>query len=260
MTTIVNNAMVGGLSPYFIKRTDIPHHSAMLNSFLLNMLHTRAVYNMSSVDNIGDVYDMSGQGRKLTNTNFTFNVDLVTPYGSINAGRLLRGDEVGYQITADLTLLALCRFSETTGAVECVEAKWGIAGNKSYQLVRNTSGYGVFSVSSNGTAVTSVTGTYVIPNDQWVLMVGIYTPSTSMDLFTIPFLTNGVNVDTYKYTNTTSIPAAIFNSTAPFTIGSNGIGGEQLKGDVMHSGLYATAQFDRVVFSIYELAKPVTGS
>lgn len=260
MATRTNDALTTGQSPYYIKRTDIPHHSALLNSLLLNMLHSRAVYNMSSVDNIGDVYDMSGQGRKLTNTNFTFSIDLVTPYGSISAGRLLRGDEVGLQITADLTLLALCRFSESTGGTECIEAKWGAVGNKSYQLVRNSSGYGVFSISSNGTAVTSVTGTYAIPNNQWVLMVGIYTPSTSMDLFTIPFIPNGVNIDTYKYTNTTSIPAAIFNSTAPFTIGSNGIGGEQFKGDVMHCGLYATAQLDRVVFSVYELAKPVTGA
>lgn len=264
MTIRVNKVLADNSSPFNVKRTDIPHNAAMLNSLLMNIGGTRGYWNMASRDQTAAVYDMSGQGRTLTNTGaVTFATDLVTPY-SVHTGAnyLQRADEAGLDITSNLTVLAICRFTNTASTTENVIAKRAAAGQLSYYLRRTTTGQAEFVVSSNGTLQTLVTGTYAIPANQWVLMVGRYTPSTSLDVWGIPFVVNGedIDIDNYKTTNTTSIPAAIFNSTALFIIGATAVPNQQLTGNVMYAGLYGLSLVDRIIFSVYELAKPVVGT
>jgi hypothetical protein len=264
MPTIINPALVDGLRPYYVGRNDIPQNAAMLNSFFMNMGGMRGYWNMASRDQNAAVYDMSGQGRTLTNTaTVTFNTDLLTPYAVFGgANYLQRADEAALDITTNLTVVALCRFTNTASAVENVITKRAASGQLSYYLRRTATGLAEFVVSSNGTLQTLVTGTYAIPADTWVLMVGRYTPSTALDVWGIPFVTNGtgIDIDDYKATNTTSIPAAIFNSTAVFAIGATGVPNQYMTGRVMYAGLYALALVERIIFSIYELAKPVVGT
>lgn len=264
MTTVVNSALIKGQKPYFVGRNDIPHHAAMLNSFFMNTGGMRGYWNMASRDQNAAVYDMSGQGRTLTNTaTVTFATDLLTPYAVFGgANYLQRADEAALDITTNLTVIALCRFTNAPSATENVITKRAASGQLSYYLRRTTTGLAEFVVSSNGTLQTLVTGTYVMPANQWILMVGRYTPSTALDVWSIPFVTNGagIDIDDYKTTNTTSIPATIFNSTAVFAIGATGVPNQHMTGRVMYAGLYALSLVDRIIFSIYELAKPVVGS
>jgi len=86
------------------------------------------------------------------------------------------------------------------------------AANSSYNLDLSATGFklDIFSGAS-GFSVSSAAGV----TGQWYFVVGRYTPSTELAIFT-----NGV-----KVTNVTAIPANINNSTAPLNIGNTASGG-----------------------------------
>lgn len=91
-------------------------------------------------------------------------------------------------------------------------AKWNESGNqRAYRLWVDSSNKLSFSVSSNGTAVTTVTGATSLATNTWYHVVGRYIPSKRLEVFI-----NGAT----DATNTTSIPSAMTDTTAVFTIGA----------------------------------------
>jgi len=76
-------------------------------SLYLGVEQLRAYYPFSSVDENGDVYDLSGQARTIANVNApTFGVYSLQPYATVNGVNqaFRRGDEAGLDITAKLTI------------------------------------------------------------------------------------------------------------------------------------------------------------
>jgi len=122
------------------------------------------------------------------------------------------------------------------------------AGGRSYSIQRHaSSGQGRFGVSVDGTVYTSVDGS-VFNASSWYYIVGRYTPSSELAIFV-----NGV-----KFTNTTSIPAAIFNSTTAFSIGSFG-GSALTTGRQTLCFLSACAIPDTIIQSLFQQTRPLFG-
>lgn len=189
---------------------------------ILGFPELRAFWPMSSVNESGNVLDISGQARTLTNNNAAARAvhrDLI-PYVSFNGTTqyLSRADEAGLDITGALTIGQWIYFNNAAGAsIEWGINKTGASGNFGYGVRRlATTGLPDFYISSTGSNYPGAAGTDALAAGTWYFLAGRFTPSTEIAVFT--------NKD--KFVNTTSIPAAIFNSSAALAIGgSNGAAG-----------------------------------
>lgn len=174
----------------------------------------RGFWPMSSVDNAGAVYDLSGQGRTLTNTG-TATFAATTPglpYGVFNGSTqyLSRADEAGLDITGALTFggwFYSADLSSTRGLI----GKWGTAGASGGYLLYQSSG-GVAAIIEDGSGNTYQRGGETVLVNTWYFIAGRYTPSTELALW----------VNNTKTTNTTSIPASLRNNAIDFRIGVYG--------------------------------------
>lgn len=209
----------------------------------------RGYWPFTSRDESGNVYDLSGQGRTLTNNSAAaFGLEGVVSYGigDGSADYFSRADEAGLSITGALSLVGWARSDDAPAGNETLAGKWNTTGNQRSYVVRLTSTPDIRAlVSSNGTAETSVTSTVAYAAVTHFMYALVYTPSTSLTLYVS---SNGLMVPT---TNTTSIPASIFDSTAAFAIGANGAGTEVLDGwmsNVALSGVALSAGFVQWLF------------
>lgn len=104
-----------------------------------------------------------------------------------------------------------------------------------------------FQVSSDGTAGPNS------PDDggilaEWAFVVGRFIPSTSVDVF----------VNGRKSTNSTSIPASLYNSSTPFMVGSFG-GATQFDGRASLCFVCAAALPDSVLDNLYQTSRILFG-
>jgi len=180
---------------------------------VLGFPELRGFWPTSSVNESGNVMDLSGHGRTLTNNNAAPRAvyrDLI-PYISFNGTTqyLSRANETGLQITGALTIGCWCYYNSV--AAGAMISKYNTASNqRGFSLGTITGGYPQLTISSNGTATAVVnSGSDAISATTWLFCAGRFTPSSELALFF-----NGK-----KYTNTTSIPAAIYNSSAGLLIG-----------------------------------------
>lgn len=107
-------------------------------------------------------------------------------------------------------------------------------------------------LSSNGIASVSVTATTVISStSDWYFCALRYIPSTSLDIY----------LNTEKFTNTTSIPATIFNSTAALQLATvnNGASGLEYNGKITLVALCANYHSDAMVQSVFQQSRSLFG-
>lgn len=219
---------------------------------------------MSSVQrSTGNAYDLSGQGRTLTYTGnpvFTYYNGLV-PYIIFDGtgDYLSRTDETDLDITGTETIFTSGAagltmggwfWIDTTGTEMAFMGKYTTTGNqRSYILYKSTGGTVDAIVSSDGSTSTITTGS-AVTIDTWYFAVVRFIPSTSVDIF----------VNATKSTNTTSIPASIFNSTAPFQIGALNAGGaDLLSGQASLCFLCANALGDDLISSLFQSSRVLFG-
>lgn len=107
-------------------------------------------------------------------------------------------------------------FQATSG--DSLMGVWSAGANQCWRLFMNGLAPTLY-VSSTGANSFSVAAA-AITAGRWTFVVGRYTPSSELAIF----------VDNVKVINTTSIPAALFNANAEFSIGSNSGGTELLTG------------------------------
>jgi hypothetical protein len=120
------------------------------------------------------------------------------------------GNDSSLQITGNMTLSAWVNLTDNS-AVHDIVARNGTSGNYNYRLYTSAAGKLVMEVSSNGTAVASVTGGTTLSAGSWYHVEGVYIPGTSLTVYV-----NGIP----DSQNTTSIPASINNaSSVPLNIG-----------------------------------------
>jgi hypothetical protein len=173
----------------------------------------RAFWAFGSMDEGANAYDSSGQNRTLINANGVGRAGYPIPVAVFPGANQYyrRSDEAALSLSAGgqaFTIGGWFRY-DTAGANIMAICKDGAIGNFSYHIQKLSNGSFRFQVSSNGTATTYVDSNATSIN-QWYFVVGRFLPTGEMKLW--------VNKDTY--TNTTSIPSSVYDSTSDFALGA----------------------------------------
>lgn len=223
---------------------------------------------MSSVQrSTGNVADLGGQTRTLTyNGNPTYNIyNNLVPYLDLDGTGdfLSRADETDLDILGTETVFASGVRGLACGGYYWWDNKDTVNGDgmldktdlvnqRSYELFSGTTP--IFRVSSNGTAVTTVTSTVTHTTSAWYFVVARYTPSTELAIF-VSEPGGGLT----KTINTTSIPASIFNSTSQLEIGRINLAATALDGRVALQFLCANALPDALISSLFQQTRVLFG-
>lgn len=248
-----NAEMVQLLSADFQRRSEPQFALANVISTYLALPGLRGFWPMSNVDENGDTRDLSGENRTLTNNNTAiFDFANLYPYVELDGSTqyLDRGSESGLDITGTESYIGTpgltlgCWLSPDTVPAANIGfvSKYQTSGNqRSYLLYQPPSGRAGWIISSDGTATTSAFSNAFISTDVWSLIIGRFVPSTSVDIW----------LNNEKDTNTTSIPASIFNSSSAFEIGSYLGGFGNFDGKIAFAFLCASALSDSIISNIY---------
>jgi len=256
------------LNPEMIKAlsTSFPLLSAPATSWgnvLSNHLllrHLRGYWPMTSVDENGDVYDLSGQGRVLNNNNAVpfVSAGLMT-YADLTAATphyFNRVDEAGLDILGGLTLGGWFWLDTlATGQSQGLISKWdtsGGANQRAFLLYLDDATNTLrFFISSLGTAASSVsvTSTATIAINSWYYVVGRFVPGTEISIFV-----NGVETVVAA-----AIPAALFNSSADLEVGSYNIATNPMDGRASHCFLCADDLEDYFIKALFWHSCPLVG-
>lgn len=213
----------------------------------------RGLWPFSSINESGNALDISGQARTLTNTGTTTRAVLnnIVPYIVLNGSTqyFSRADEAGLDITGAMTF-GIWNYFNAVAAQQICMSKYTAAGNqRAYKIENLAGGQPNFNITTDGSTLVAATGTAGdISAATWGFMCGRFTPSTEMALF----------YNTLKYTNTTGIPATIFNSSAAFMIG--GVNGAASQAGRASLGfLCAAAVPDSLITRFYEVSRGFFG-
>ena len=211
--------------------------------------------------------DVSGAGYHLTNNNAAqFGYADYAPYCAFNgttqylsradggAGNWadIIGTETSVAAAArGLTMGCWFNFDAVPAADKYLMAKLsGGAGNFSYFLRGNNDGRIRGGVSVDGTNI--VARSYAATNitaSTWIFSVMRFDPSTSV---TVWYNSNNEG-------NRTSVPAAIFDGSADFTIGARHAGNSPMAGKIA-LGFLCMAQLDSfTIFALYQLSRALFG-
>lgn len=211
--------------------------------------------------------DLSGMDRNLTNNNtVTFGYDDLAPYANFVAAstQYLNKADGGAGNWADvigteshiiaaqrgLTLGGWFYFDSDTGSNQNLLTKRGADGNLSYYLRRSAAGVAQLSISPDGTAANTITGSGASPADSaWYFIAGRFDPSTTIDVW----------VNDNQTTTAAGVPASIFDSTADFVIGATGVPSEYLDGRASMCFLCSAALSDAIINQLYQWTRAMFG-
>jgi len=216
----------------------------------------RGAWPLSSFDDVGDAYDVSGQGRTLTNNNAVgYGYEGVIPYALFSDGAppeyLSRADEPGLDVSGaeavvvpgakGMTVGGLFYF-ESLGADEqyCI-AKYVATDNGSWRIkIDNAASVVRGWVTNTGVNYSCGLG-LTLTTQTWNFIVLRFTPSTEIKLW----------VNTLTQKDTTGIPANIDGSACAFTIGADGVGDYGLDGRASHAFYSACSLSDTIIEAMY---------
>ena len=214
---------------------------------------------MSSIQrSTGNAYDLSGQGRTLTyngNPAYTYDNGLV-PYIAFDGtgDYLSRADETDLDITGAETIYTTGAAGLTMGGwfwLDSTASEWGLIGKwngtgnqRSYVLTSSATPR--LYVSGNGSTQISVDSSVTVSTGTWYFMVARFIASTSIDIY----------INSTKTTNTASIPASLFVSTATFEISGYSAGtAVLLPGRATLCFLCANALGDDLISSLFQSSR-----
>lgn len=254
-----NDAMVNLLRADFQGRYEPQFALANAQSLFISLPGLRGQWFMSGTDSGGDVFDISGVGKTLTNNNtVTFDNDSLVPYAQFvaaNSEYLERADEADLDISGieafivnnGLTLGGWF-YHDTIGTNQGNLTKWGDSGARAYILFTHTTGTVRFAISDDGGAAsTAGAGSTIIAANVWHFHVGRFIPSSEVAVF----------VNNVKTTVATA-RASIFNSSASFRIGSsNDASPRQLNGRAAFCFLCASALPDFMISNLFHQTKAI---
>lgn len=202
-----------------VERLETIEYSRLLGDVIgshLALPELRAFWPFSSINESGNPIDLSGQARTLTNNGTTARAVLsgFTPYADLDGTNdyFSRADEAGLDITGALTMGGWFWSDATApGTIFQLFGKWGdVAVNQRSYIIYNINDTVLhFAISSTGANSPGITSSVAYTTGVWRYVIGRFTPSTEIAIFD-----NGT-----KTTNTSSIPASIFNSTAQLDLG-----------------------------------------
>lgn len=255
-----NAEMVSLLSPDFQARAEPNFAWEHAVSAFLAIPGLRGFWPMSSVDEGGNCFDLSGQGRTLSyNGNPAYGISGLSPVLTLDGvgDYLNRADEAGLDILGTETIYAAAYrgltvggwFYPTAAADSGLISKWVAAGNQESYVLRKTAGNTCyFGITTDGSTVVAVNTTAITLN-AWQFIVGRFDPSAELATFV-----NGV-----KATNVAGIPASIFNSNSALEIGRHNAA-NNYTGSLAWCFLSGMAVSDAVIGQAYEQTRALFGS
>lgn len=247
---IRNDSMVNLLKADFFSRYE-PNAALVHAGLHLQLPQLRGYWPFSSVNENGNAYDLSGQGRTLTNNNAVpFTWYNLLPYANLTPGSthyFSRADEAGLDITGGLTLGGWFWLDTlASGGNQTLISKWLALGDqRSYLLyLDDATNTLVFNITSLGTAATivGITSTTLPAINTWYHVVGRFISSTTVSIF----------VDGVKTDNAAGVPAAIHSGSAAFEIGSTSGGANRLDGRACQCFVSAAGFDDVIIWSAYQ--------
>lgn len=225
-------------------------------STILALPALRGFWPMSSVGVTGEAQDLQSLGNHLTrNGTLQFGYENLIPYcgydgtgdynditdaASGNAFDILGTETFIAPAYRGLTCGCWVRPEETL-TTEALMSKWGIAGNRAYNLWLDGTDQFNFSVSDDGTNSTTATSTAISTFNVWYHVVGRFDPSAFVDVFV-----NGVEV------NQATARAAAFNSSANFTIGAENGGTNPFQGRISMAWICLAQLSDSIIQNLYQ--------
>lgn len=221
----------------------------------LQLPRLRGYWPFSSVNESGNVYDLSAQGRVLTNhNNVPFAKYNLFPYADFTPGSnhyFSRADEPGLDITGAITFGGWFWLDTlASGNNQTLISKWDTTGGideRAYMIYLDdaTNTFRI-SISLLGTAATikNVAHIATVAISTWYHVVGRLTPGTDESIF----------VDGVKVSSAVGVPATIFNSTANYEIGA-GAAANRLDGRACQCFLCADDLDDVIIRRLYELTR-----
>ena len=228
-------------------------HINLISPFL-ELPELRGFWPISSVNESGNILDLSGQGRTLTNNNAASRAvygDLV-PYVDLDGSNqyFSRADESGLDITGAITVMGWFRFDAASSTFG-IAGKWTDGTQAAYLLYYDSFlGNMRFALSSAGTGASSVSIGSIAPTvGTWYFIAGRLTPS----------IRYSITVNGTVYSTTTSVPAAIFNSNADLEVGAYNGAGNYMNGQVGPIAICATALSDAHLGYVFERTRGAFG-
>lgn len=257
-----NNTLIDTLSSYFVRRgLTTTARDASISTFL-SLPGLRGFWPMSSSDELGYAYDLSGQGRLLTyNGNPTYGIYNLAPYINMDGtgDYLSRADENGLDITGTETSIVSTMngitlggwfWFDTADTIDVLIGKCPNTTSANYLLDR----YGTLAGDPvrflcGSTASTDYVESGATNINTWYFCCGRFRPGRSIDLFLNDVMTR----------NTTGVPASASANVSGFAIGATGGGGNLLDGRASLCFLCAAALPDWEIRSIYHSTRALFG-
>lgn len=249
MTQTLSPQQMQDIGAVFQRRYEPQFSAGTIVSRYQMLPQSRAVWPFSSVDENGDVYDITGQGRVMNNQNSVpFSFYGLYPYADLTAASshyFSRPSEAGFLITDGLTLGGWF-YSDGGNNDAGLSGKWDENGDQRSYLLRFAWPTVYFQVSDDGINPYSVSAG--IDDGAWYHVVGRFA-TNSIDIFV-----NGV-----KTNNAVGIPAAIFVSTANFEIGAYNGADKFFDGRISLNVLCAAALSDTQIWAAYQQDRALFG-
>ena len=256
-----NDRLTNGMSTDFVKLYAQTTTWGNLVSMARMLPQLRCAWVMSSLDENGLLYDISGQGRSLTPAGGaaspTYGNYGVIPYADFALGSsqyLSRADEAGLDITGSLTVISWVRFDAlSTGANTGLISKWYAAGGAtqaSYRLSKTVTDQLQFSITTDGSTVVSINdaaANYAAAT--WFYLVGRY--SVVQKLLEIC-------VNNTWYQLAVGVPASIHIGTEPLRVASSNRG-NYLDGQMAFGAICADSVSNTICRAFYEHTRGAFG-
>ena len=149
-------------------------------------------------------------------------------------------DAADLDITGSITLVAQVAATDWSSGIQNLVAKWSETGNqRAYRFSINSDGQLIFSHSSNGTAVTAIFSSAIVPAvDGQVKYVAVSFDAVSGT--TNFYTSNQREISSWTLLATVpGSPATIFSSSAPLELGSQTLGTQnKLTGKIYYAAVY----------------------
>jgi len=223
----------------------------------------RGFWPMSTVDYQGNAFDFSEISQTLTYAgNPTYNLQGLAPYIDLDGtgDYLFRNDRADLDILGTETYIAPALqgmtvggwfYFDVLGSVDILMAKSDLGAQQSFLLsksVLDVISFSTYAAGGGGGAATVGANTVAATN--WYFIVGRFdTTANEMDLFTDDAIENLA----------AGVPAAIFNSTAQFTIGASSGGTFPLNGRATLCFYTAAALPTSYILSLFHISRALFG-
>lgn len=221
-----------------------------LSALYMPQLH--GFWPCSSVDENGDVYDLSAQARTLTNNGtMVFGSDLLDVYAifdGVDDFLSRTGADAGLHPPGDFTIFGWF-YNTDLATPHGYISRWDGIGNLcEYALRINGAGVVNFQISADGINANkeSVSSSETIAAGQWHFAAGRFTASTTIDV-----VVNDVMDSTATGT------ASVFNSGSTFYVGFNDSEGHFGRGSLF--GLCMAALNDTQLAALYRNGRALFG-